>query len=579
MSPARGDEAGVEAWLERVRALRTQGRLDEALAAARRALELAPRHAGAWFGLGAVLDERGDAVGAANAYRQALEIDPSHAHAWSNYGCVLGLQGDRAGEIAAYRRALAADPRLAPVWSNLGNALRESRSHEEAVEACRRATQIDPALSSGWSNLGSALHDAGRYDESIAASRTALRLDPRLPVAWNNLGSALRSVGRHEEAVEAHERAVQGEPDNAAFHFNFGITLQHAGRADDAIARLRRALERDPANADAHTELSLALLGSGQLAEGWREYEWRWKRPGAPARRHAGRAWDGDCSKPRRLLLWSEQGIGDQILYASMIPELVNSALRITAEVDPRLAALFRRSLTGVSVVPRQDPGLIAPGQYDCQSPLAGLGRWLRPGLDAFPRDGGYLKAEPERANAFGSRLSAFGAGRRVGLSWSSANPEFGDRKSTVLVAWTPLLRVPGISFIDLQYGDTARERAALEREGLQIAHLDDVDLYQDVDGLAALCAACDLVITVSNVTAHVAGALGKPVWLLAPRARGRLWYWFAGRSDSPWYPSMRIYSQPALGDWQGVFDVVARDLADWSARAARLLSGRATKT
>jgi hypothetical protein len=157
-----------------------------------------------------------------------------------------------------------------------------------------------------------------------------------------------------------------------------------------------------------------------------------------------------------------------------------------------------------------------------------------------------------------------------VGLSWSSANREFGDRKSTALAAWAPLLRVPGLSLIDLQYGDTARERAAVESlQHIRLAHLDDVDLYHDLDGLAALCAACDLVITVSNVTAHVAGALGTPVWLLAPRARGRLWYWFSGRKDSPWYPSMRIYSQPGLGDWEGLFSEVARDLADWSAQRA----------
>lgn len=571
MTPASSEAAGLPEWLERVRSLRMEGRLGEAMAAARRAIELAPQHAGAWFSLGAVLDDQGDIGGAINAYRKALEIDPSHARAWSNYGAVLGVQGDRTGEIAAYRRALTADPQLAPVWSNLGNALREARSHEEAIEACRRATEIDSALPSAWSNLGSALHDAGRYDESVAATRTALRLEPHLPEAWNNLGSALRSVSRYEEAVEAHERAARLHPDSASFRFNYGITLQHAGRTDEAIAQLRRALEHDPDDAEIHTELSLALLGSGRLAEGWQEYEWRWKRSGAPARRHSGPIWDGDRSWPRRLLLWSEQGIGDQILYASMIPELAKSALRVTAEVDPRLGDLFRRSFPGVSIVPRREPPAIAADGYDCQSPLAGLGKWLRSSPEAFPRHEGYLKADPGRAAGYESRLSAVHTGMRVGLSWSSANPEFGDRKSTALAAWAPLLRVPGLSFIDLQYGNTAHERAELEaRQGARLVHLDDIDLYQDLDGVTALCAACDLVITVSNVTAHVAGALGKPVWLLAPRARGRLWYWTGGRYDSPWYPSMRVYSQHALGDWQGAFDEVARDLARWAARAIK---------
>jgi tetratricopeptide (TPR) repeat protein len=571
MTTGRGGAApAMSESLERIHALRAQGRLDEALAAARHVLEADPSQAGAWFSLGAVLDEQGDLPGATDAYRRALEIDPAHAQAWSNYGAVLGVQGNRAGEIAAYRRALAADPRLAPVWSNLGNALRESRSRDEAIEACRRATEIDPAMAAAWSNLGSALHDAGRYDEAAVACRSALQLEPRLGEAWNTLGSALRSVSRYDEAIEAHESAVRLRPDSAPFYFNFGITLQHAGLPERAIAKLQSALQIEPDDAEIHTELSLVLLGSGRLAEGWREYEWRWQRPGAQARRHAGPAWDGDRSKPRRLLVWSEQGIGDQILYATMIPELSNSGLRITAEVDPRLVALFRRSLPAVSIVPRQEPSLIAPDGYDCQAPLAGLGGWLRRSFDAFPRRDGYLKADASRAGAFRSRLGALRKGPRVGLSWSSANREFGDRKSTALAAWAPLLRVPGLSLIDLQYGDTARERAAVESlQHIRLAHLDDVDLYHDLDGLAALCAACDLVITVSNVTAHVAGALGTPVWLLAPRARGRLWYWFSGRKDSPWYPSMRIYSQPGLGDWEGLFSEVARDLADWSAQRA----------
>ncbi len=563
MTPASCEPAGLAECLERVRSLRLEGRLGEARSAAQRAIELAPQHAGAWFSLGAVLDDQGDMGGAINAYRKALDIDPSHARAWSNYGAVLGVQGDRTGEIAAYRRALTADPQLAPVWSNLGNALREARSHDEAIEACRSATEIDPALPAAWSNLGSALHDAGRYDESISASRSALQLDARMPETWNNLGSALRSVSRYESAIEAHEHALGWMPDSAPFHFNFGITLQHAGLPERAIAELQRALEIEPGNAEAHTELSLALLGSGRLAAGWQEYEWRWQRPGTQAKRHTGAAWDGDRSRPGRLLLWSEQGVGDQIFYAGMMPELEKSPLRITAEVDPRLVALFKRSFPAVAIVPRRDPSLIAPDQYDSQSSLAGLGRWLRPSLDTFPSHEGYLKAEAGRASALRSRLSTLGPGLRVGLSWASANPEFGDRKSTELAAWAPVLRVPGVSFVDLQYGDTARERGQLAtREGIRLTHLDDVDLYQDLDGLAALCAACDLVITVSNVTAHVAGALGRPVWLLAPRARGRLWYWFAGRTDSPWYPSMRVYSQHRLGDWREAFDELARDLA-----------------
>lgn len=557
------EPADGRAWSELAHALRWQGQPYEALQAANRAIETAPGLASAWFNLGAALEGRQQLERAEEAYRKALGIDPDYPEAWSNLGGVLGEQGKRAEEIDAYRRALGIEPLLAPVWSNLGNALRESGALDEAVQACRRATELDPALAAAWNNLGSALHDGGRHEEAIEACRCALQIEPELAHAWNNLGGSLRSVYRYDEAVEAHRHAIQAQPGSAPFHFNFGVTLQHCGRTDDAIAQFRSTLEMKPDDADAHCELSLALLGSGRLTEGWQEYEWRWRRPGAQARRHTGAHWDGDRSRQRRLLLWSEQGIGDQIIYGSMIAELADSALRITLEMDPRLVTLFQRSFPRAAVVARQDPGLIAQNDYDCQAPLASLGRWLRPSFDAFPRHVGFLKADAARAGAFRARLSTSRPGMRVGISWASANREFGDRKTARLADWTGILRVPGVQFVDLQYGDTEEARDELRRHhGLEIAHFDDVDLHNDLEGLAALCNACDLVITVSNVTAHMAGALGRPVWLLLPRARGRLWYWFSGREDSPWYPSMRIFTQQTAGDWREVLDAVARELA-----------------
>jgi ADP-heptose:LPS heptosyltransferase len=192
----------------------------------------------------------------------------------------------------------------------------------------------------------------------------------------------------------------------------------------------------------------------------------------------------------------------------------------------------------------------------------------LRPSFGAFPRHHGFLKPDAARAKSLAARLGARGAEKVIGISWTSSNREFGDRKSTALADWIEVLRVPGVRFINLQYGDTARERNELrKRHGHEIGHLDDIDLYRDLESLAALCAACDLVITVSNVTAHMAGALGRPVWQLTPKGLGRLWYWFSGREDSPWYPSMRIFNQRTLGNWQDVLGRVALELAGFVGR------------
>jgi tetratricopeptide (TPR) repeat protein len=557
----------AEAWCELAHALRWEGDLEAARAAASRATGISPRLAGAWFNLGAVEVAAGERGKGIALYRQALDLDPGLAEAWNNLGEALGASGDRPGEIEAYRRALAVNPQLAPVWSNFGNALLNANRIGEGLSACVRATELDPGSAAAWSNLGNALRECGEREEAVAACETALRIAPQLAEAWSTLGAALHDLGRLEEAIRAHARAGDLQPDSARHYFNLGTTLMHDDRNPEAIDMLRRGLALDPGHAQAHWDLSFALLGSGRLREGWEACEWRWRRPDAEPQRYTFAPWDGDAAAPRRLLLWAEQGVGDQVMYASMIPELAASPLRVTLEVDPRLVPLYRRSFAGITVIPRLQPPGVGAADFDCQAPLGSLGRWLRPSFESFPAHRGYLKADPSRAGAYRARLrsAARPTDRVVGVSWRSSNREFGSFKSQSLDDWLSALQVPHARFVDLQYGNTESERDRAERRsGTRIEHLPELDLFHDLEGLAALCAACDLVITASNVTAHVAGALGRPVWLIAPRGYGRLWYWFAGRRDSPWYPSMRIFSQPAPGDWRGVLDEVARALADF---------------
>ena len=547
---------------ELAHARRLQGDLDAARAAASRALEIAPGLAGAWFNLGAVQIEQGEAARGIESYRRALEIDPGFAEAWSNLGGALGEGGDKPGEISAYRRALGINPRLAPVWSNLGSALLEEGEIEEALAACKHAVELAPEFAAAWSNLGNAFHEHGDHAEAVRACERALELAPELAEAWSNLGCALLEQGAIERSFAAHRRALELQPRNARAHYNLGVAHERRRRHEAALASYRRARELDPTHAAAWMRLACVLLMRGEFPEGWEAYEWRWRQRGARRRRYDFTPWRGERTPGRRLLLWGEQGIGDEIIYSSMIGELEKAGPEITLEIDPRLAPLMQRSFPGVKVVARAHPTAIDPAAFDCQAPLAGLGRWLRPSFDSFPRHAGYLKAEVERVGGFSRKLRHDGAAAVVGISWGSANPEFGADKSSALADWAGILRVPGVRFVDLQYGDTANARDALRlRHGLEITHLNDVDLFNDLEGLAALCAACDLIITVSNVTAHMAGALGRPVWLLAPASQGKIWYWFSGRSDSPWYPSMRIFTQQAPGHWGPVLDAIAKEL------------------
>lgn len=555
--------ADAEAWSELAHALRHLGELEEARGAASKALEIAPGLAGAWFNLGAVQVAQGETARGIESYRKALELDPEFAEAWSNLGGALGASGDTSGEIDAYQRAVRINPQLAPVWSNLGSALLEAGETEQALAACKRAVELAPEFAAGWSNLGNAFHEHGEHAEAVRACERALQLAPDLAEAWSNLGCALLEQGAIEESLAAHRRALELQPRNARVHYNLGIAQGRCQQLEAAVASYRRAVKLDAAYAPAWMRLACGLLMRGDFPEGWAAYEWRWREKNAAPRRFEFTPWAGELVPGRRLLLWGEQGIGDEILYSSMIGELAGAGLKITLEIDPRLAPLMQRSFPQVKVVTRVNPAAVDPAAFDCQAPLAGLGRWLRPSFDSFPGHRGYLKADAERVSRLSTRLRHTGATAVVGISWSSANREIGADKSSALVEWSAALRVPGVRFIDLQYGDTVSAREELrQRHGLEITHLDDVDLFNDLEGLAALCAGCDLVITVSNVTAHLAGALGKPVWLLAPASQGKIWYWFSGRNDSPWYPTMRIFSQAAAGSWREVLDNVARELA-----------------
>jgi len=548
---------------ELAHALRRQGKADEARRAAARAVEIAPGLAGAWFNLGAALHEQGDTARGIEAYRKALELKPDFAEAWSNLGGALADTGDRSGGIDAYRRAVAANPRLAAAWTNLGDALLEAGQIAEAVTACRRATELDPGFAVAWNNLGNAL---GRQVEHAAAARAcerALALDPRLAGAWSNLGGALMELGELDKACAAHRRALKIEPRNARAHYDLGLAQergqQHAAAADS----YRRAVKLDPDFAAAGVRLACALLTQGDFRKGWAEYEWRWRGKDAEPMRFNFSPWTGEMAPGGRLLVWGEQGIGDEIIYSTMLGELAEAGLQVTAEIDRRLVPLMQRSFPDIRAVARRDPAAVDATAFDFQCPLGDLGRWLRTSFEAFPRHGGYLKADAARARAYSARLRSGGPQKVVGISWSSANREFGASKSSALPDWAEVLKVPGACFVDLQYGDTTTVREELRRRhGLQLEHLDDVDLFNDLEAAAALCAACDLVITVSNVTAHLAGALGKPVWLLAPAANGRIWYWFSGRDDSPWYPSMRLFTQPSPGSWREVLDRIAKELA-----------------
>jgi len=507
---------------------------------------------------------RGDARGAEAICTRILAARPADAEALHALA-ILRLRAGRAADAAALcRRAVAAAPGAAPAWSTLGSALQAQGLPAEAIEAHGRAVTLDPALTGARFNLGNALRQGGRAEDAADAYRAVLAQQPEHADALVNLGGLLGDLDRYEEALPVCRQAVAADPGRALAWLNLAVATRALGDMPGTIAALERAVALAPEHAQAQYNLGLARLLTGDLARGFATAEWRRRLPFfAPAMPGVPLPdWPGPGAAGG-LLAYGEQGVGEEVLHAGLVPEAAQAARPLVLVAAERLRPLLERSFAGVTVVARSsppDPRATAP-EIAWQYPTASLGAFFRPSLDSFPRRRSYLTADPEHGARLRARYRALGRGPVIGIAWRSVNEKLGSAKTTALGDWTPILRSRDAVFLSLQYGDCAAEIAAMAAHGITIHRDPEIDPLIDLDGFAAQCAAMDLVISVSNTTVHVAGALGVPTWVMLPRSHGLLWYWFLEREDSPWYPSLRLFRQPRQGDWAAVIARIAAAL------------------
>ena len=579
------------------------GRLDEAERGYRAVLSAEPRHADAWHLLGVIGQQRGQAAAAVEHIRRAIALGGPQGVYLGNLGVAYEDLGRSAEAVAVLEQAVAVEPTSFSAQFALGNSLRSLKRLEEAVASYERALALEPENASAHNNLGNALQDLGRMAAAATCYRRTVALQPGYGRAHYNLGVLLKDKGQLADAADCFRRALAIVPDLVEAHVNLGVVLHDQGHLEDAIRHARTAIRLNPKDAAAFNNLGtalrdaghfdeamesyatalalrptlaearhnagLALLMRGDYGGGWTAYEWRWRCEGTQEgwRNFPYPQWQGEDAAGGAVVVWGEQGVGDKILYAGMIPDLLARGFGVVMETDQRLVALFERSFPGLKAVAKQNPPDAATGRADIRwhSPLASLGRWLRPDAASFPQRTSYLVADEARRAHYRALLDDAGTGAAqgpvVGISWISRNPKIGVHKTLGLAQWAPILQIPGVRFVDLQYGDTAAERAAVEAElGVRIAHIPDLDLREDIDGVAALIAACDLVISVSTTTVHLAAGLGRPTWILVPAAAGNLWYWMRGSDHTPWYPTATIFRQSIRGDWQNVLtDISSR--------------------
>ncbi len=493
----------------------------------------------------AVADHRAGKLPEAEAgYRRILAVQPNHADSLHYLGLIAAQLGrhDRAVELIG--RAVAVRPGMPDYLNNLGLSLLVLGRAADAVDAHRRAVTQAPGMAEAHNNLGNALRALDRPAEAEASYRQALALAPDMAPAHNNLGAALADLDRLDEAERSYRAALERWPDYPEAYNNLGNTLRALGRWPAATASYRQALALAPDYAEAHYNLGWSLLLAGDFAEGWTEFEWRWRIAGGQvARDLPAPFWTGEPLDGRTLLLHAEQGAGDTFMFCRYVA-LAARRGRVVLEAPAPLVGLLSR-LPGLA-------GIVTAGAalppFDLHCPLLSLPRAFGTTLATVPAEIPYLAADPVRIAAWRERLRGIG-GRRIGLVWAGNPTQRDDRRRSIpLAALAPLATVPGVTFVSLQKG-----RRETPPDGMRL--VDWTDELRDYDDTAALIEALDLVVGVDTGVVHLAGALGRPVWVM--NRFEPYFAWMTERADSPWYPSLRQFRQTAPGDWVGVIESV----------------------
>jgi len=534
------DQTVREAWQ-----FQQQGRLVEAEAGYRAVLALKPNHFDALHLLGLIHHIRGENAEALRLVAAALKTRPDYPDALSNLGIILHALNRGAEALENFDRALKFKPNSAEVHANRGNAMMQLRRYPDALTCFDRALMLAPNYATAHYNRGNALLALDRLDEALAAFDTALALNPNWSEALNNRGNVLIRLGRVAEAMLAYEAVLKLQPGQPDTLGNIGNALNTLGRPREALALLEQALAARPHFPVAHYNAAMTRILLGDYRAGWAEYEWRWQTPWFYPQRRAFNAplWLG--SEPldgKTILLHAEQGFGDMIQFARYVPLVAARGARVILEMPEPLMALMA-GLGGVSELIAKGSGL---PKIDFHCPLMSLPHAFGTELATVPADIPYLAAPADRTAKFAGELATLKS-PRIGLVWSGRATHHNDlNRSLALAQLAPLFEAPA-SFVSLQRDLRESDVEALKQ--FSLLHLGD--RLADFADTAAAISQLDLLISVDTSVAHLAGAMGKPVWILLPHAPD--FRWMLERTDSPWYPSARLFRQQAPSDWAGV--------------------------
>ena len=503
--------------------------------------------------------QQGNFSDAQALYEQILAIYPDHFDALQLLGVLFAQIKKYSQAVEFLSKALKIKPNHVRSHSNLGIVLKELKRFDEALASYNQAIKIEPDYVDAHCNLGNILQELKRYDEALASFNQAIAINADYPEIHFNRGNILQKLKRFDEALASFNQAIKIKSDYTEAYYNRGTVFQELNYLDEALASFNQAIKIKPDYAEAHWNSSLCNLKKGNFKSGWEGYEWRWASSECNSKQLESNnlAWDYKKTD-KRLLVWSEQGVGDHIFFGSLLSELSENIPNLLVQIDKRLIIIFSRSFPKIKFYSKDIK--VPESDYDIQVPIGSLGRYLRNSEKYFVRSKNkFLISDQKRTQAIRHELSS---SKKLicGISWDSRNSKLGAGKSLPLERLATIFNPEIISLVNLQYGDVEEDIELLKsKTNIELIQYSSIDNFNDLDGLSSLIDACDFIVSISNVTIHLSSALGKESYLLL--SHNADWRWMLDRRDSPWYPSVNLYRQKKIGYWDDTLDAVRCDL------------------
>jgi tetratricopeptide (TPR) repeat protein len=558
--------ATTGADLKDVLALHRQGKLAEAQKRYEEVLKSEPDHFDALHMLGLLLHQAGQTERGIELIQKAIALNPRAAGAYSNLGTGLRHVGRLEEALAIYDKAVALKPDYADAYYNRGNVLHDLKRLEEARASFEQAVALKPDYAEAYFNRGNVLHDLARLDEALASYDKAIALKPDYSKAHANRASAVYDLNRLDEAIVGYDKAIALSPDFAEAYNNRGSALKELRRIDEALASFDRAIALKPDYIEAHFNRSLTVMLLGRLERGWPEYEWRKRKAdwtsGRLCPERGFQPWrTGEDIAGKTVLVSAEQGQGDTFQFCRYLKLLEANGARVIFAVQERLRPILRTLNSTIRIVV---PGEDLPAT-DYHSALMSLPMAFGTTLETIPAEVPYLQTEPGRVERWRQRLGR--EGLRIGIAWQGRPGLVDTGRSFAVSEFAEIGKLPGVRLISLQKNFGSEQLARLPA-GMKVETLgEDFDAGPEAFlDTAAVMESLDLVITSDTAIAHLAGALGRPVWVALKGVPD--WRWLLDRADSPWYPTMRLFRQPSRGDWKGVFGAMKQELSRGGGKA-----------